>query len=111
VIDLLSDESMLRTIRDLAALAALSADWVRDQPEQVANGCVDLLLSTLNLDFAYLRLRLGEGDENEVELVRAVHQPISEAQSCDIGKVIAPLLQCASTNEVQTVTDPVGGGV
>ena len=68
MIDLLSDESMLRTIRDLAALAALSADSVRDQPDQVAKGFVDLLLSTLDLDFAYLRLRLSEGDENEVEL-------------------------------------------
>jgi PAS domain S-box-containing protein len=110
VIDLLSDESVIRTIRDLAALAALSANWVRDQPDQVAKGFVDLLLSTLDLDFAYLRLRLSEGDGNDVELGRAVHLPISEAQSCDIGKVIAPLLQRASTNEVQTVTNPVGGG-
>jgi hypothetical protein len=47
----------LRTLRDLAALAALSTDSADDRPRPVAEGLADLLLRSLRLDLAYLRLQ------------------------------------------------------
>jgi len=101
---------MLRTVRDLAALAALSADWTDGPPLQVAEGLADLLLRTLGLDFAYLRLHLGQVDGHELEVARAIHQPTTEAQTREIGKALAHWLDRAGTNEVRSVTNPLGSG-
>src|SRR5450432_518123 len=98
----LPDESRLRlcTIRDLAALVALSAEWTDGRPLEIAESLADLLLKTLRLDFAYLRLKLGQVDGHELEVARAIHQPTTKAQTREIGKALAPWLVCAGSNEV-----------
>jgi len=101
---------MLRAVRDLAALAALSADWIGGHPLQVAQGLVDLLLKTLRLDFAYLRLKSGQVDGHELEVARASRQPTTEAQTREIGQALAPWLDRAGPSEVRSVTNPLGTG-
>jgi len=110
--DHLRDESrvMIGTIRDLAALAALSADLVGGRPLEVAERFADLLVKVLSLDFAYLRLHLDQADGHKVEVARALHQPATEAQTREIKKALAPCLDRAGTNEVRSVTNPLGSG-
>jgi PAS domain S-box-containing protein len=109
----LSDGSrlMLRTMQDLADLAALAADCVDDRPLTVAEDIADLLLTTLRLDFAYLRFQIGQADGHEMEVVRTTHQPTSQAQAKEIAKALACCLDHGRANEVQAVKNPLGSGI
>src|SRR6266446_2689382 len=47
----------LRTaLRDLVALSAIPAAWVGREPSAIAAGLADVLVGSLNLDFAFVRL-------------------------------------------------------
>src|SRR2546422_4803521 len=47
----------LRTaLRDLVALSAIPAAWVGREPPAIAAGLADLLVGSLHLDFAFVRL-------------------------------------------------------
>src|SRR5258707_15688420 len=103
-----SDETreVRRTIRDLVALSALPAIWVRYQPHQVAESLADLLLNTLRLEFVYLRLRVRgadipvcQADKNvcptygeEIEVARTGRRPTSGGQTQVIRLAVAPWL-------------------
>ena len=43
-------------MRDLVALTAVPATWIGREPQQIAEGMADLLMSALRLDAAYVRL-------------------------------------------------------
>jgi signal transduction histidine kinase len=52
----------LRTaLRDLVALSAIPAAWVGRQPAAIAAGLADVLMDTLYLDFAFVRLNDADG--------------------------------------------------
>src|SRR5437868_1496626 len=52
-----ADARRLRTaLRDLVALSAVPAVWVGREPPAIAAGLVDVLVNTLYLDFAFVRL-------------------------------------------------------
>jgi PAS domain S-box-containing protein len=109
----LPDESrlILHTIPPgLAAVATLCSDWGHGRPREAVEGFTDLLLRTLGLDFAYLRVRLGQVSVQEIEVVRTIHQPATEAQTREIVKAIAPWLGGALTREVQSMNNPLGSG-
>jgi PAS domain S-box-containing protein len=110
--DPLPDESrLIRTIRDLANLAANAADWVDGPPLLVADRVAELLVKTLRLDFAYLRLQLGPKDGHELEVAATINGPTTEAQTRAIGKALAPWLDRPESNEIRSVTNPLGSGM
>src|SRR5258705_4968037 len=43
-------------LRDLVALSAIPAGWIGSEPPAVAAGLADVLVSLLQLDFAFVRL-------------------------------------------------------
>jgi PAS domain S-box-containing protein len=54
-----SDADLLRlrrALRDLVALSAVPAAWVGREPPAIAAGLADVLVNSLNLDFAFVRL-------------------------------------------------------
>ena len=52
-----ADAQRLRTaLRDLVALSAVPAVWVGREPSAIAAGLADVLVNTLYLDFAFVRL-------------------------------------------------------
>jgi PAS domain S-box-containing protein len=57
------------TLRDLVALSAFPAAWVGREPSGIAAGLADLLVGSLDLDFAFVRLRAPKGDAT-VEVMR-----------------------------------------
>ena len=46
-----------RTMRDLVALSTLPAVWINLAPDAIARSLADVILSTLCLDFVYVRLK------------------------------------------------------
>src|SRR5438874_3626935 len=88
-----SDETrtLRRTMRELVALSALPAIWAGYRPVQVAEGLVDVLLSTLSLDLVYIRLP-GPAEGQAIEVARASGAPIPTDQTRDIGRALAPWL-------------------
>src|ERR1700758_889713 len=55
--DLEADAPRLRTaLRDLVALSVIPAAWVGREPAAIAAGLADVLVNSLHLDFAFVRL-------------------------------------------------------
>ena len=68
--DLEADALRLRTaLRDLVALSAVPAAWVGREPPAIAAGLADVLVNSLYLDFAFVRLCDPSGGA-PVEIVR-----------------------------------------
>jgi PAS domain S-box-containing protein len=98
-----------RTMRDLVALSALPAVWAGYRPLQVAEGLADVLLSTLSLDLAYIRLP-GPMEGQGVEVARTAGGPTPTDQTRDIGRALSPWLGGAGIDPVPTLPNPVGPG-
>src|SRR5712675_45676 len=58
-----------RALRDLVALSAVPAAWVGREPAAIAAGLADVLINSLPLDFAFVRLCDPNGDA-AVEITR-----------------------------------------
>ncbi len=58
-----------RALRDLVALSAVPAAWVGREPAAIAAGLADVLVNSLPLDFAFVRLCDPSGDA-AVEITR-----------------------------------------
>ena len=58
-----------RALRDLVALSTVPAAWVGREPPAIAAGLADVLVNSLHLDFAFVRLCDLNGG-GEVEIVR-----------------------------------------
>src|SRR5207302_2572671 len=50
-----------RALRDLVALSTVPAAWVGREPSAIAAGLADVLVNSLHLDFAFVRLRDPDG--------------------------------------------------
>src|ERR1700730_16147482 len=58
-----------RAVRDLVAISTIPAAWVGREPPAIAAGLADVLLESLGLDFAFVRLCDPNGG-SEVEVTR-----------------------------------------
>src|SRR5437868_14069166 len=58
-----------RAIRDLVALSTVPAAWVGREPAAIVTGLADVLINSLYLDFAFVRLCVPNGDA-AVEIAR-----------------------------------------
>src|SRR6266478_2755399 len=107
-----SDETrtVRRTMRDLVALSALPAVWAGYQPRQVAEGLADVLLSTLRLDLVYLRLP-GQAEGLEIEVARTAGRPTTTDETRNIGRALAPCLDCGTADSAPSILNPAGGGM
>jgi signal transduction histidine kinase len=79
------------SMRDLAALLALPRMWRDRDPSYIAEGLLDVLISLLRLDMAYVRLTC-QRDESSFELCRPP----------DIYRAAGPALADAATTDVFT---------
>ena len=71
---LIKENRRLReVIRDLLALANVPAAWMGREPQQIAESFVDVLVSALRLNGAYVRL--NRGDEEFIQASRAPECP------------------------------------
>jgi PAS domain S-box-containing protein len=96
-----------RALRDVVALSTLPAVWIGLGREGIARSFADVLLSTLSLDFVYLRLADDIGD-SALEIVRAKHGGDSANEV--VKAALGALLKSGATEAHSTVPDPFGAG-
>src|SRR4051794_13649861 len=105
------NQRLRRTMRDLVALSTLPAVWTGLGPDGIARSLADVLLSTLALDFVYVRLTDPDG-AGPVEVVRGKHFASKHASAAHAGAVraaLAPLLGAEQAEPPATIPDPFGG--
>jgi PAS domain S-box-containing protein len=97
------------TMRDLVALSTLPAVWIGLDSGGIARSLCDVLLSTLSLDFLYVRLgeRTAKG---LVEIVRS-RRRIDAAGEEAVRASIARLLESGRTESAGVIQNPLGPGV
>src|SRR6267143_5421149 len=96
-------------INDLISVQALPAMWTGQEPAQVVNTLLDVLIGMLRLDFAYARLKDPAG-ESPIELLRLPQSRNLTASPQDIGHVLQPWLGDAPQKWPLLVRNPIGDG-
>ncbi|HWE22728.1 MAG TPA: response regulator [Myxococcales bacterium] len=91
---------------DMAALSALPAAWVSLAPPQIAESLADVLQTTLDLEFVYLRLT--DTGERIVELARTRHGQGTDVE--EIGRAVAAFLQLGAPDSSLGLSNPIGQG-
>jgi PAS domain S-box-containing protein len=95
-------------ITDLLGVLALPAIWAGQGPSEIVGALLDVLLSMLRLDFAYVRLNSAI-DGSPIEWLRVGQHRGRVSQPGDIGRVLGPWL----TDPLPTpalLPNPVGDG-
>src|SRR6267142_1202384 len=95
-----------RTMRDMVALSALPAAWVKLEPLQIAQSLAEVLQTILGLELVYLRL--AGLDEPRSELARTRHG--DRADAADIGRALSPILELGAADSGLSLENPVGEG-
>jgi two-component system sensor histidine kinase/response regulator len=93
-------------MRDMVALSALPAAWVKLEPLQIAEGLAEVVQTALGLQLVYLRLT--GPDERFIELVRSRQGPRTDA--AEIGRALAPILEKGATDSGLNLENPIGPG-
>jgi PAS domain S-box-containing protein len=97
-----------RAMRDLVALAALPAVWEGADERRIAETLGDSLLTTLELDFVYLRFRPGtEYDGLQVGRTARGAMPDSDVEK--IERTMVPLVYSVHHGKSQSMPNPLGG--
>src|SRR3954447_23405718 len=94
-----------RTMRDLVALSTLPAVWTGLGPEGIARSLAEVLLSTLSLDFVYVRLTARAGEE-AVEVVRSKRSPAAHVGL--VRAALAPFLNADQSEPPIMIPNPCG---
>ena len=68
------NRQLRQLIRDLVALVNVPAAWMGRDPQKIAESFVEVLMNTLRLDGAYLRL--NHHDEQFIQASRASENPV-----------------------------------
>ncbi len=93
-------------MRDMVALSALPAAWVKLEPLQIAQSLAEVLQTILGLELVYLRL--AGLDEPRSELARTRHG--DRADAADIGRALSPILELGAADTGLSLENPVGEG-
>jgi len=94
-------------INDLVSVQALASVWGGQEPHQIADSLIEVLVLMLRLDFAYARV--GESIEGScIELLRLPDHPGTEPR--EIIQAIASWLKEGRVASRRSMPNPVGDG-
>lgn len=96
-----------RCVRDLIALSALSAVWIRKAPRYIGQDLADVLLRTLELDVACVSLKASPS-EDAFDVVR-LHESLSTSEM-QIREAVKPCLAAGRMDQRIGIADPGGKG-
>jgi signal transduction histidine kinase len=104
-----SDEiqTLRRCVRDLVALSTLPEVWIDYGPLGIAESLADVLLSTLYLDFVFVRCPT---DGSTLEVARFNHPSETTDQAPLIRKALGPWLEREGSNPPPSLPNPLGSG-
>ena len=101
------DRDLRRYLRDLAAVTALPAVWSGAERRHIAGGMAEVSVTTLQLDFAYVRLE-GSTSAEPLQAVHFAKAPAAPVSAAEIGGALDPHIPIVSGNIVgQTQTLPL----
>src|SRR3977135_209921 len=96
-------------VNDLISLQALPAIWDGRESGHIVSILLDVLVSVLRLNFAYVRLR-DSINGSPVEFVRWPPRRTPPPQPQDVGRALDGWLTNHSANAPLAVPDPAGAG-
>src|SRR5271156_2505280 len=96
-------------INDLISLQTLPAIWDGRESGSIVNTLLDVLASTLRLDFAYVRLN-DSINGSPAEFVRLTQRRTPPPQTQTIGRALDRWLTNHFANAPRVVPNPVGEG-
>lgn len=88
-----------RSLRDLAALAALPVVWTTGNTQRVLGSLAEAVLGMLRLDFAYIRLTRSDGTP-ELEVGRVAHSPSVGPDARALGALLEAWLDADGGTEL-----------
>jgi two-component system CheB/CheR fusion protein len=84
-------------LRDLAALTALPAVWIRSHRSHIAPSLAEVLMKVLDPDFVYVRLK-GSTSQDAIEATRSDPAPAVPGWEQAIGRELAPWVAGGTTD-------------
>jgi PAS domain S-box-containing protein len=106
------DEEIRRlrsSINDLIGIQALPTIWDGRESGSIVSTLLDVLVSMLQLDFAYVRLS-DSNNGSPVEFVRLAQRRAPPPQALEIGRALDRWLTNQSVNAPLVVPNPAGDG-
>src|SRR5712671_1405806 len=94
-------------INDLISVLALPAMWTGQEPAQIVNTFLDVLIGVLRLDFAYARLKEPVGGA-PIELLRVPQSRNPTASPQEIGQLLKRCLGDDPQKWPLLVRNPIG---
>ena len=101
-------QRLQRCINDLVSILALPAIWTGQEPSQIANTLLDVLVRMLRLDFAYVGLSDSVGGSAAEFARSAEHRDI---QPREIGRALEHWLAAEAPDPHPVLPNPVGDGL
>ncbi len=98
-----------RCINDVVGVLAMPAMWTGGEPIQIARSLVDVLVRTLRLDLAYVRVTESV-DGAPIELLRVGPSENIMDRPQEITALLSPWLEPDSIHRVRRLKNPVGEG-
>lgn len=95
-------------VRDLVALSTLPALWVGREPEAVVEGAVDLLVTVLRLDLAYIRISKSPGG-TPIEAASVAGAKRTAQRAEDVGRSLDSFLSTGGKSASLTLSDLSNG--
>jgi PAS domain S-box-containing protein len=96
-------------VRELAALAALSAAWSQSGPPEIADGLAGVLCRALPVAFVYVRVN-GATGKLAVEVARTPDGPVSTARTRLIAQATDAFVKDGTADATPTIPNPFGTG-
>src|SRR5437868_2792369 len=100
-------QTLRRCVRDLVALSTLPEVWIDYGPLGIAESLADVLLSTLYLDFVYIRCPT---DGRALEVARFNGRSETTDRAPLIRKALGPWLKWQNSNLPPAIPNPLGSG-
>ena len=97
-------------INDLISVLALPAIWSGQEPSQIVNTLLDVLLGMLRLNFAYARLSDSISGGTPIAMVRSAQPLTLNAQLQEIGQILNPWLTGDPHTSPLVIPNPTGEG-
>jgi signal transduction histidine kinase/ActR/RegA family two-component response regulator len=98
-----------RTLRDVVALATMSAVWLGAEPLRIVESLAAALFTVLDADFVYVALH-GDADHGELAVAQTDRYHTEPRIAAALGPDLLAWARTHDPEDVMTVPNPLGSG-
>jgi signal transduction histidine kinase/ActR/RegA family two-component response regulator len=99
-----------RTLRDVVALATMSAVWLGAAPLRIVESLAAALFTVLDADFVYVALH-GDADHGEIAVAQTDRYHTEPQMAAALGPDLLAWARAHDPEDVMTVPSPLGSGM